>query len=76
MTDRQFLERMIFLTKKLCDVTNEDGYGSDSYFAVLDEIREMGTSFNRSHRRQPWGIIFFCLFLLYCLAWLVWTILF
>jgi len=46
MTDREFLERMTFLAQKLFDVTDTDGYGSDAYKSVLDEVHELGTSFN------------------------------
>ena len=74
MTEEQFLERIASLMKKMCDVVNDSGYGSDAYNAVLDEINDLGTSFNRSRRRRSWGLICFCVFLLYCLAWLAWAI--
>jgi len=74
MTDRQFLQRMISLTEKLCDVTNKDGYGSEAYHSVLDEVREMGISFNRSHRCRSWiayfsafSAILFVLYIIYLL---------
>ena len=74
MTEREFLERFIFLAQKLCDVTNDDGYGSDAYYAVLDEVQELGKSFKGSHRVSPWirnfayiAAILFVLYLVYCL---------
>ena len=74
MTDREFLERMTFLVQKLCDVTDKDGYGSDAYNTVMDELHELGESFNRSQRVSPWlrnfvyiAAILFVLYLVYCL---------
>lgn len=76
MTDRQFLKRMIALTKKLCAVYNVEPLDQEARLAVLDEIHETGARFNRSRRRRPWGTICFLLFLIYCLAWIVWSIFF
>ena len=75
MTDRQFLERMTFLAQKLCDVTDSDGYGSDAYNAVLDEVHELGSTFNRNHRRRSWiasftlfSLILFLLYIIYLIV--------
>ena len=76
MTDREFLERMTFLVQKLCDVTDKDGYGTDAYNAVMDELHELGESLNRSHRRRSWYMFFIICCFLYFLAWLIWAILF
>lgn len=67
---------MILLTEKLCDVYNTEPLDQEARLAILDEVHELGAKFNRSRRPRPWGIICFCLFLLYCLAWLVWAIFF
>ena len=75
MTDRQILERMIFLTNKLCDVCNKDGYGSDAYYAVLNEVHELGAEF-KCIRQVSRGVmnfviiaaILFVLYLVYCIV--------
>jgi len=75
MTDKQILERLVFLTQKLCDVTEKDGYGSDAYYAVLDEVHEFGKLLNRRPGVSP-GVmnfvyiaaILFVLYLVYCIV--------
>ncbi len=76
MTDRKCLKRMLELTEKLTNACNNEGYRSAVYNDVLEEISKFGDSFNHSRRRRPWYMIFMICFLLYCLAWIVWSILF
>lgn len=74
MNDRQFLEHMFDLTVRLTDAVENDGYRSDAYNAVLKEIAECGSKFNR-RKRISRGVmnfvyiaaILFVLYLVYCL---------
>ena len=75
MTNRKYLKHLIKLTMKLTDIVESDGYRSDAYYEVLDEISQFASNVNRPLWRPPWGLICFCAFLLYCLIWLAWAIL-
>jgi len=54
---------MIALTYKLTDTVERDGYRSDAYNAVLDEIHESGARFDRGRRRRH---VLWILLLLIC----------
>jgi uncharacterized membrane protein YjjP (DUF1212 family) len=75
MTNEEYHMELIDLTTKLTNAGNDFGLSSDEYNAVLKDITASAARFNRSRWRRSWGLICFCLFLLYCLAWLVWAIL-
>lgn len=74
--DTYFMKRMIFLTNKLCDVTNTEPYDPDAYNAVLREVNELATVINRDHRRKQILIPVLIILGLLVLAWLVYSILF
>jgi len=75
MTHRKFLKRMFDLTVRLTDAVEHDGYQSDAYNEVLEEIAKCGAIFNRSRRRRPWFIILVILFWLLAFVILVSSIL-
>ena len=54
MTDHQYLELMLALTRKLTDAANDHGLQSEPYKSVLTEIAISAIRFNRSRRRQAW----------------------
>jgi len=73
MTEREFLERMIALTGKLCDIYDTDPFDQDARKVILDEVRETGIQFNHSRRISTWIIkfvyiaaILFVIYLVYC----------
>jgi len=76
MTDRQLLEHMTSLTKKLCDVYNIEPLDQEARQAILDEVHEISAMFNRSRRRRSWFatafIAFLLLLLALCIARILW----
>lgn len=75
MTDRQFLERMIFLTEKMCDIYNAEPLDQDARQAIRDEVHELGQKFNRSHRVSPRVMNFFYIAAILFVVYLVYCIL-
>jgi len=69
MTDHQYLELQLALTKKLTDAAEEHGLQSDPYKAVLTEIAICALRFNRSRRRQAWYRLASIVVLACVLAW-------
>jgi len=69
MTDHQYLELQLALTKKLTDAADEHGLQSDHYKAVLTEIAICAVRFNRSRRRQAWYRLASLVVLACVLAW-------
>lgn len=71
MTDEQYLQKLLKLVKKLTDTVESDGFRSDAYYAVLDEVNTSAARFNRSRQRRHWlpfGVIFFLVCFLF---WLI-----
>lgn len=73
MTDRQYLEYLFYLTVKLTDAVEKDGFRSDAYNAVLKEIAECASNFNRRERisRRVMNFVYisailFVLYIIYC----------
>ncbi len=54
MKNREFLERMIFLTQKMCDVYNQEPIDQKALYAVRKEVHEAGRAFDINNRRNPW----------------------
>lgn len=74
MKDQEFIERMIFLTHKLCEVYNQEPFDQNALDEVRKEIYNAGQAVNRDHRHKPWifnfaviSAILFVLYLFYCL---------
>ena len=75
MTDRQLLEHMTSLTKKLCDVYNVEPLDQEARQAILDEVHEISAMFNRSRRRRSFfaaaGIAFLLFLLALCIGYIL-----
>ena len=54
MTDKQYLMKMFVFTRRLSDACDNEGYDSDTYKAVLQDIAVFASRFNRSRRRRDW----------------------
>lgn len=76
MTDTEYLKIMYSLGDELERVTSTEPYDQEAYGKVIEAINRTNRIWWRSRRRRHWGMICFCLFLIYCLAWIVWSILF
>jgi len=78
MKKSEYLKTMNTLGKKLHRAENAKPYDSAAYNKVIDEIN--GTNsllyYKGFSRRRPWFMIFIICFLLYCLAWIIWAIVF
>lgn len=75
MTEEHFIERLVFLAKKMCKVYNKKPVDDIARQAILDEVHELGQRFNRDRRRRPWfiqfviiSLILFVLYLVYCIV--------
>lgn len=76
MKDKAYIKKMIVLTEELERAAGADPFDKDNWQSALDEFHLVNITWYKSRRRRPWLMIYLCLFLLYCLAWLVWSILF
>ena len=68
MTDRKFLKRMIFLTKEICHIYNNETIDQVALQAILDEVQKVGAKLNRSRRHRSMLFGAFIAFLLFLLA--------
>jgi len=69
MTDHQYLKHMLDLTVRLTNACENDGYGSDAYNSVREDIANFAVKFNRSRRRQAWYRLASIVVLACVLAW-------
>lgn len=76
MTDKEHLKQMSSLFEDFERAAFRDPYDPVAYHNAISRILQAHGAWYRSRRRCPWGMIFFCLFLLFSLALLVWAILF
>ena len=76
MNDSEYLKRLIALTEELNKAASAEPYDPVAYNRVIQELNSVKPPWESRRRRRPWGIIAFVLFLLYCLAWLIWAIFF
>lgn len=76
MTNTKYLKKMITLSEELERAATAEPYDPDAYNLVITKIQRIIPPWQQRRRRRPWPAIFFCLFLLFCLAWLIWSILF
>jgi len=74
--NRKFLENLIFLAKKMCDIYNVKPIDQDALYEVRSEIYEAGRKYNRAHRHKQILMPVLIILALLGLAWLVYSILF
>lgn len=74
MKTQKFLERLIFLTQKMCEIYNQEPIDQNALDEVRKEIYDAGQAFDSDQKLKPWifnfaviSAIIFVLYLVYCL---------
>lgn len=75
MKNREFLERMIFLTQKMCDLYNQEPIDQNALDEVRREIHDAGQAYNSDYKRMNILSPAVIIVLLLILAFVVYTIL-
>ena len=76
MTDRKYLKIMIAYGEELDRLNSADPVDQASIHNLFNSMARTNRCWWRNRRRRPWYMIFLICFLLYCLAWIFWSILF
>lgn len=76
MTNKQYLEKMRALGLKRWAPDNAEPENAVECNKVIDEINRTNRAWLYSRRRRSWYSFLIILFMLLCLAWTVWSILF
>lgn len=75
MKNREFLERMIFLTQKMTNVYNADPIDQKALDEVRKEIYDAGQRFDCTYRHKRWTTRFTYIALILFVLWLVYMLL-
>ena len=73
MNDRTYMKVMVALGEDLEHVASADEFDQDAYDEVIQAINRTNLIWMGSRRRRNWFSILIIGFLLFCLAWIVWS---
>ncbi len=76
MTDRNFLKKMYAINHVLLELCKSKPFDQQGFDDCLLDMHHINQVWYLSRRRRPWPMILFILFLLFCLAWIVFFILY
>jgi len=76
MTEKQFIDRLISLTKKMSDIYDSEPIDQNALDEVRREIYEACSSFNHRQRVSPWIISFVIICAILYVLYLVGSILY